>query len=1478
MQDPFAQDSFEAFTDWPGSDEEPLAREIEILQSYPGGPPGYRMRRIILINYWLYDEMIFDIPHGRIFLAGDNTAGKSTVLTAAMPLALEGSLRPNRLDTFGEQYKSIEYYVLGSEISSAPYEYEARTSYIVLEFEWCDPDNPPFEDELQRQWLSGEREKTRFLTIGLGLFGKIDRKTHILVSYFVITDGSRIGDRISLIDERRPLSQAALRQLLREHGHVCEKQGEYEQLVSRYLFGFKDIERFHDLIDLLLILRQPNLSSELTLSKVYEYLSLSLPAIPTEVTRRVINTINEIEAINRQLQRLRSEREATGELHLAQQNLILSNARRAARDHLEALQAVKNARSTFSRMQNHLSKAEKEQQDAHDHREELRDELQKVRGAKQVIDVSGFADRASLLETVYEQLRDAEALEEQRRNDISKLDSKISTQKDTSHREERRFRDGREACKMSLDELQRKASQEAFWATLAFECETCADQIMDLTLDAVPSEETIQRIATNLVGIDVDNQQAWLRELEELHSKYHHLEDAIKQVRETEQFRREEFDLALRNFQGGKEELDSAMAEAERILEPLSRAYSALIPALHPMLPPQLPIQMLYSSFDEHAIDGLVEYYTSFFTAYQQIIATCDQCLVSALQQVEEQIKRLDKQLDQSQQQLLQLQEILDQKQAEPEYRPKPIPHRAIARSKLAEQAIQAYPLYVLIDFAPHLDREGGIAGHIEYLLEDVGLLDALVVLPSDLIRAKGLLAEEGLSDCLLMTEEQPTDALAQDDKGGYVSHLLQFDTTLDTIATVNQCEWQAVVSQILLQVSRTITISSSVPATGDDPLLGSAEWGYGVLTGHTGKGQASVIGKETRLLVRKREIAELERQLTWLQNIIYDLMPEIDAYRLQQTQLEHHLDQVRTLLTRTSLYTIMAQLQAQADALKSTWKYFRTARDILQSKQQERQRLMKQLGEKSNNVADLATNYQRVRSAITSTTEIISALSNSRSIVEGLRSAHMGYHEAIRMLRATVEEKSEMEKLLTDAHGRTIMATAKVQELERPSQDEEELLRRKAALEEREGELENAIKEVEIELRASELKIQQYKDSLSTAETVLKDCENSMVIKQKRLANVLSSYPVPQFEPLLSLLERGASDDIPPQLLLDLPREESLTIWAERLDQEQRICLGQLADRFHQHKRTLYEYGPELSEENDRIIFKRMGNIHPLALLESMDDQIQTQEVLLEAEEGKLFENFLLQDMAEIIHTHIFRAQDWIHTLNTTLQSMFIAGDRYDLQWRANTVLDLTKLGSHLAQRQGLLRKPIQTLTDEERELVRTAFREEIRTLRQKQQAEEGMNFEEALRKIFDYRDWYHFEIYITPRGGKRLLLDNKVLGGRSGAEKLFALYVPLFAALSSLYDSAAKGAPRLLALDEAFDKASANNMQRIIEFLAAQDFQWIMTSPQINLSGANIPVSIRYLMLHEKGSQVATAISSRTWQSKLSYSNDVRENNVEG
>ncbi|HEY7413816.1 MAG TPA: AAA family ATPase, partial [Ktedonobacteraceae bacterium] len=162
----------------------------ELLQKTASGPSGYRLRRILLTNFWLYDYQVFEIPHGRLFLAGDNGSGKSTVLTAAITLALDGDYRPERIDTFGKREKKIDYYILGSNESNTPFIREQRTGYIALEFEWCDMHEPPFASELRAYWERGEYERARFLTIGLGFHGNRNSVNPITALRFLITDGT----------------------------------------------------------------------------------------------------------------------------------------------------------------------------------------------------------------------------------------------------------------------------------------------------------------------------------------------------------------------------------------------------------------------------------------------------------------------------------------------------------------------------------------------------------------------------------------------------------------------------------------------------------------------------------------------------------------------------------------------------------------------------------------------------------------------------------------------------------------------------------------------------------------------------------------------------------------------------------------------------------------------------------------------------------------------------------------------------------------------------------------------------------------------------------------------------------------------------------------------------------------------------------------------------------------------------------------
>lgn len=362
---------------------------------------------------------------------------------------------------------------------------------------------------------------------------------------------------------------------------------------------------------------------------------------------------------------------------------------------------------------------------------------------------------------------------------------------------------------------------------------------------------------------------------------------------------------------------------------------------------------------------------------------------------------------------------------------------------------------------------------------------------------------------------------------------------------------------------------------------------------------------------------------------------------------------------------------------------------------------------------------------------------------------------------------------------------------------------------------------------------------------------------KRTQFADLLAAYPVEELIAAQQQISEGHYPGAARRLLGETLREADIPARREQLTEAYREAFNTVMRVFNREQPLLLEYGPDLDEQG-QARFLNENKSRAIELLKLLSERIKMQQMLLNQEETKLFEDFLLHEIAEAIRSAIFEAEEWVQQINKVLSGLPMIGEHYALQWKPPTEYDLSKPGSHLAQHYRLLRKPTQALTAEETETLMNAFRQEIDAVRLRQQERADMNFLDALEQVFDYREWFHFDVLVSQPGGQRQRLTDRVAGTRSGAEQLFALYVPLFAALGALYRSAAPGAPRLLALDEAFDKVSVANTQRIMEFLVSQDFQWIMTGPQISGTGAKIPACARYLMIHEKGSPIATASAS--------------------
>lgn len=117
------------------------------------------INRAGLVNFWYYDEEIFEFSNGRLLLRGSNGSGKSVTMQSFIPLLLDGNKSPERLDPFGSKARKIENYILGDDDNGK----EESIGYLFMEFK--------------------KKVSNNLITIGMGFRAK-KGKTHDLLGLF----------------------------------------------------------------------------------------------------------------------------------------------------------------------------------------------------------------------------------------------------------------------------------------------------------------------------------------------------------------------------------------------------------------------------------------------------------------------------------------------------------------------------------------------------------------------------------------------------------------------------------------------------------------------------------------------------------------------------------------------------------------------------------------------------------------------------------------------------------------------------------------------------------------------------------------------------------------------------------------------------------------------------------------------------------------------------------------------------------------------------------------------------------------------------------------------------------------------------------------------------------------------------------------------------------------------------------------------
>ncbi|PSL06857.1 uncharacterized protein (TIGR02680 family) [Haloactinopolyspora alba] len=321
--------------------------------------------RIGLIDLFYYDDEEFPFVDGRLLLRGNNGTGKSKVLALTLPFLLDGDLSARRVEPDADPNKRMEWnLLLGGE-----HPHPERLGYTWIEF--------------GRRTDDGALE---FCTLGAGLKAASGRG--MVRHWFFVTD-QRVGGDLQLLDaSRTALSRERLTEAIGDRGRVYDHKRDYRRAVDERLFGLGE-RRYDALVDLLVQLRQPQLSKRPNERALSDALTESLPPVRSDLVEYVAEGFRGLDDEREQLEELADTARATESFleHYRRYAEVISKRR---------ADEPRRTQSTFEHLGRELVRLHGEVDAAQQAVTDARTELNSLR------------ERSAVLEAQYEALVDGE--------------------------------------------------------------------------------------------------------------------------------------------------------------------------------------------------------------------------------------------------------------------------------------------------------------------------------------------------------------------------------------------------------------------------------------------------------------------------------------------------------------------------------------------------------------------------------------------------------------------------------------------------------------------------------------------------------------------------------------------------------------------------------------------------------------------------------------------------------------------------------------------------------------------------------------------------------------------------------------------------------------------------------------------------------------------------------------------------------------
>jgi uncharacterized protein (TIGR02680 family) len=1235
------------------------------------------------------------------------------------------------------------------------------------------------------------------VTAGIGM--KANRGRDGVQRWYFLLRGRRIGHELTLRRGDYPLTRRELVELLGDGDELFDAPHEYRRRLNGVVYGFPSLAQYETMISLLLELRRPHLSKALDARQVAALLSGSLPEIDHDLMRRLGDGLEQLDDLQAALRTLESVRERVEEFN-----------RSAYRGYARAVTAergerLRRADTSYGNASAARRKADEELEQAREAAAAATRELAAARARRATLD----GERDALLQsTEWESVSEIEQL------GLTAAHARLAARQADEHADDASGR----LVADEADAVTASAAADDAYAAFARALARLDEEADAAGLAArheavVPAFDDPERAPTTIGELLRDEAERCLIVLNE-HDQLHVALAAAEAIHEQAGASSDEAQAGLRAAAERRAQLQAELQAVSEALVEAIEGWAGELYELH--LEPEVLARTI-----ELAVDVGIDGGASPATAWEAVRAARHDALVVQHSQLEAGREELARERAELAAARARLTDERDE--------PPPAGHTRPA----SRAGRPGAPLWELVDFAPSVsaqDRAG-----IEAALEGAGLLDAWV-LPD------GVLLDADTLDVVLDPATRPRGA-----------------TLADALLAVEDPRVEhAVVERVLTSIALDNDETPDACA-----MFRTGRFRLGPAHGHFAKPAAEYVGAAARAERRLRRIAELDIRLT-----------EIDGRDMELATAVARVDgRVATLDAESARFPDSEPLANVRRALTAAEGREREERATLA----ERERSAVAADEQRQHARQVVAGH--ARSCGLPDDLDLAAVRTRQTAAHRYEAAVSGTADVAAHRHGTAARLAELVRRLDDA--RTALA-----ELVRAAElADGEARRLEAEYAEREAALGRTGEEIRARKLALDASLKELRRQISELEQADKDtavavkgCEG----ETERAAEALAGAARERDAALAAFRRLGSSDLFALGLESDTPPDaEHAADWTLSRALEVlrslpsgrlavRSGVGELANKVQQRCSELdralgqqADMGVVAESDADGVLIVRVRQgartLTVPQLVHRLDTEVEERERTLSAEQRRIFNDTLLEEIAEHLRERIERVDELVADMNATLTRCPTgSGKTVRLDWAA-----AEDDSGELRTVTRLLRRSVATLGEAERAPLIAFFRDRIQRARE-QTASIGTLGEPGaaahLRDAFDYRGWFTFTLYEV-KDGQRAKLTAKRHALGSGGEQAVLIHMPLFAAAAALYSSSRDGrAPRLVMLDEALSGIDDETREKVLAVLVALDLDVVMTSHELWGTYRTVP-SLSIYQLHRENGAFGVASEHFLW-----------------